>query len=122
MDALGQATRGRLREYAYTRNVILLKDISARMLTEWRAAWTFNKDSGGPAVAWSVVKTLLRWAHSIDLIPSDVSGKQRPMPSVRKQLQSLTRDEMASLFVKAGVEGSQEKIGTVYFVGRGAGA
>jgi hypothetical protein len=44
------------------------------MLTEWRATWTFNKDSSGPAVAWSVVKTFFRWAHSIDLIPSDVSA------------------------------------------------
>jgi site-specific recombinase XerD len=67
------------------------------MLTEWRATWTFNKDSGGPAVAWSVVKTFFRWAHSIDLIPADVSSKLRPLPSVRKQVQPLTRDEMERL-------------------------
>jgi site-specific recombinase XerD len=92
-----QRLLGRLRDYAYSRNVILLKDVSARMLTEWRATWTFNKDSGGPAVAWSVVKTFFRWAHSIDLIPADVSSKLRPLPSVRKQVQPLTRDEMERL-------------------------
>lgn len=87
----------RLRDYAYVRNVILLKDVSGRMLTEWRATWTFNRDSGGPAVAWSVVKTFFRWSHSIDLIPSDVSGKLKSLPIVRKQVQPLTREEMGRL-------------------------
>jgi site-specific recombinase XerD len=92
-----QRLLGRLRDYAYSRNVILLKDVTARMLTEWRATWTFNKDSGGPAVAWSVVKTFFRWAHSIDLIPSDASSKLTSLPIVRKQVQPLTPDEMARL-------------------------
>ena len=70
-----QRLLGRLRDYAYARNAILLKDVSARMLTEWRATWTLKKDSSGPAVAWSVVKTFFRWAHSIDLVPSNVSAK-----------------------------------------------
>jgi site-specific recombinase XerD len=43
------------------------------------------------------VKTFFRWAHSIDLIPSDVSSKLKSLPIVRKQVQPLTRDEMASL-------------------------
>jgi hypothetical protein len=77
---------GRLRDYAYSRNVILLKDVSARMLTEWRATWTFNKGSGGPAVAWSVVKTFFRWAHILDLIPSDASSKLMHLPTIRKQV------------------------------------
>jgi integrase/recombinase XerD len=92
-----QRLLGRLRDNAYSRNVILMKDVSARMLTEWRATWTFNKNSGGPAVAWSVVKTFFRWAHSIDLIPSDVSAKLKSLPIVRKQVQPLTKDEMARL-------------------------
>jgi hypothetical protein len=92
-----QRLLGRLRDYAYARNSIHLKDVSARMLTAWRATWTFNKDSGGPAVAWSVVKTFIRWAHSIDLIPSDVSSKLTSLPIVRKQVQPLTLDEMERL-------------------------
>jgi integrase len=67
------------------------------MLTEWRATWTFNKESSGPAVAWSIVQTFFRWAHSIDLIPSDVSSKLKSLPIVRKQVQPLTRDEMQGL-------------------------
>jgi site-specific recombinase XerD len=92
-----QRLLGRLRDYAYACNAILLRDVSARMLTEWRATWTFKKDSSGPAVAWSVVKTFFRWAHSIDLIPSDVSAKLTSLPIVRKQVQPLTRDEMERL-------------------------
>ena len=88
---------GRLRDYAYARNLIYLKDVSARVLTEWRANWTFKKDSSGPAVAWSVVKTFFRWAHSIDLISSNASAKLTSLPVVRKQVQPLTRDEMAAL-------------------------
>lgn len=94
-----QRLLGRLRDYAYARNVILLKDVSARMLTEWRAIWTFRKDSSGPAVAWSIVKTFFRWAHSIDLISSDVSSKLKSLPIVRKQVQPLTLDDMARLLV-----------------------
>jgi len=76
-----------------------LKDITARMLTEWRATWTFRKDSSGPAVAWSIVRTFCRWAHSIDLVPSDVSSKLKSLPIVRKQVQPLTRDEIADLLM-----------------------
>jgi hypothetical protein len=44
----------RLRDYANIHEIILLKDVSARLLTEWR-----NKiKSGSPAVHWSVVKKL----------------------------------------------------------------
>ena len=88
---------GRLRDYAYARNAIHLQDVSARLLTEWRATWTFRKDSGGPAVAWSIVKTFFRWAHSIDLVSSNVSAKLQSLPIVRKQVQPLTKDEMARL-------------------------
>ena len=70
-----QRLLGRLRDYAYARNVILLKDVTARMLTEWRATWRFNRDLSGPAVAWSIVRTFFRWADALDLIPSDVSAK-----------------------------------------------
>jgi integrase/recombinase XerD len=92
-----QRLLGRLRDYAYARNVIPLPEVTARMLTEWRATWTFRKDSSGPAVAWSIVKTFFRWAHSIDLIPSDVSAKLPSLPIVRKQVQPLTQDEMERL-------------------------
>ncbi len=88
---------GRLRDYAYARDVFLLKDVSARLLTEWRARWSFNKQSGGPAVHWSIVKTFFRWAFSIDLIPADVSAKLKSLPCVRQQVQPLTRDEMGRL-------------------------
>ena len=33
---------GRLREYANAKNVILLKDVSARLLMEWRNGWAFQ--------------------------------------------------------------------------------
>jgi integrase/recombinase XerD len=92
-----QRILGRLRNYAYSRNVVLLKDVSARMLTEWRATWTFRKDSSGPSVAWSIVKTFFRWAHCIDLNSSDVSAKLPSLPIVRKQVQPLTQDEMEGL-------------------------
>ncbi|WP_162601757.1 tyrosine-type recombinase/integrase [Occallatibacter savannae] len=88
---------GLLRNYAHARNAIYLEDVSARMLTEWRATWTFNRQSGGPAVAWSIVKTFFRWAHSIDLVSSNVSAKLQSLPIVRTQVQPLTKDEMARL-------------------------
>ena len=90
---------GRLRDYAYARKVIHLRGITARLLTEWRNGWTFNKESSGPAVAWSMVKSFFRWAHAIDLIPSNESAKLNSLPVVRKQVQPLTRDEMAALLV-----------------------
>ena len=89
---------GQLRNYAHVRNAMYLEDVSARMLTEWRATWTFNRESGGPAVAWSIVKTFFRWAHSIDLVSSNVSAKLQSLPIVRKQVQPLTKEEMARLF------------------------
>jgi len=92
-----QRLLGRLRDYAYARNAILLKEVSARMLTEWRATWTFNKDSSGPAVSWSIVKTFFRLAHSIDLVSSNASATLTSLPVVRKQVQPLTKDEMAAL-------------------------
>jgi site-specific recombinase XerD len=101
---------GRLRDYAYARNVVLLKDVSARMLTEWRATWNFNKDSSGPAVAWSIVKTFFRWAHSIDLVSSNVSAKPTSLPIVRKQVQPLTKDEMAALLTATGQCGFSPEI------------
>jgi hypothetical protein len=44
-----------LREYAHEKGIILLKDVTAVLLTEWRNGWTFKKDSDSPAVHWSVV-------------------------------------------------------------------
>jgi hypothetical protein len=55
----------RLQDYANGKNIILLKDVTARLLTEWRSGWTFKKGSDSPAVHWSVVKTFFKWAFSI---------------------------------------------------------
>ncbi|MGA2647061.1 MAG: hypothetical protein ABSF15_20300 [Candidatus Sulfotelmatobacter sp.] len=65
----------RLRDYANARQVILLKDVSARLLTEWCSKWTFKIKSGSPAAHWSVVKTFFRWGFAIDLISADPSAK-----------------------------------------------
>jgi len=48
-------------------------------------------------VVWSIVKTFFRWAHSIDLVSSNVSAKLHSLPVVRKQVQPLTKEEMARL-------------------------
>jgi integrase/recombinase XerD len=101
---------GRLRDYAYARNTMYLKDVSARLLTEWRATWTFRKDSGGPAVAWSIVKTFFRWAFSIDLVSSNASVKLTSLPIVRKQVQPLTKEEMARLLAATGQCGFSPEI------------
>lgn len=67
----------RLRDYAYARNAIYLKDVSARLLTEWRGTWTFNKDSGGPSVAWSIVKTFFRWAYCPNSLAEPANANRR---------------------------------------------
>jgi integrase/recombinase XerD len=87
----------RLRDYANARQVILLKDVSARLLTEWRNKWTFKTKSGSPAVHWSVVKTFFRWAFATDLIPADPSAKLKSLPSERTQVQPLTQEEIGRL-------------------------
>jgi site-specific DNA-methyltransferase (adenine-specific) len=46
----------------------LLKDVTARLLTEWRSGWTFKKGSDISAVHWSVVKTFFKWAFSTDCV------------------------------------------------------
>jgi hypothetical protein len=56
-----------LRDYANGKNVILLKDVTARLLTEWRSGWTFRKDSDSPAVHWSVVKTFFLSGRSLPI-------------------------------------------------------
>jgi site-specific recombinase XerD len=83
----------RLRDYANGQNVILLKDVTARLLTEWRSGWTFKKGSDSPAVHWSVVKTFFKWAFSTDLIPADPSAKLKSLPSGRHQVLPLSRDD-----------------------------
>lgn len=75
-----------LRDCANEKNVILLKDVTARLLTEWRSSWTFKKDSDSPSVHWSVVKTFFKWAFSTDLIPADPSAKLKSLPCGRKQV------------------------------------
>ena len=52
----------RLRDYANARGIILLKDVTARLLTEWRSTWTFKAKSSSPAVHWAVSKTFSKWA------------------------------------------------------------
>jgi site-specific recombinase XerD len=83
----------RLRDYANAHNVILLKDVTARLLTEWRSGWTFKKDSDSPAVHWSVVTTFFKWAFSTDLIDADPSAKLKSLPSGRHQVLPLPREE-----------------------------
>lgn len=77
---------GRLREFANAKGVILMKDVTALLLTEWRNGWTFKKDSDSPAVHWSVVKTFFKWAFSTDLIAFDPSVKLKSLPSGRSQV------------------------------------
>jgi site-specific recombinase XerD len=83
----------RLQDYANGKNIILLKDVTARLLTEWRSGWTFKKGSDSPAVHWSVVKTFFKWAFSTDLIPADPSAKLKSLPSGRHQVLPLSRDD-----------------------------
>ncbi len=87
----------RLRDYANARQVILLKDVSARLLTEWRSKWTFKVKSNSPAVHWSVVKTFFKWAFNTDLVAANPSAKLKSLPAERKQVQPLTQEEMGRL-------------------------
>jgi integrase/recombinase XerD len=87
----------RLRDYANGRGTILLKDVTARLLTEWRSKWTFKVKSASPAVHWSVVKTFFRWAFATDLVLADPSAKLKSLPVVRTQVQPLTQDEMTRI-------------------------
>jgi len=48
----------RFQDYANGKNVILLKDVTARQLTEWRSGWTFKKGSGSTAITVESAKTI----------------------------------------------------------------
>jgi site-specific recombinase XerD len=87
----------RLRDYANARQIMLLKDVTARLLTEWRSTWKFKAKSGSPAVHWSVVKTFFKWAFCTDLVPTDPSAKLKSLPSGQNQVMPLTKDEMDRL-------------------------
>jgi integrase/recombinase XerD len=100
----------RLRDCANARQVILLKDITARLLTEWRGTWTFKKGSDSPTVHWSVVKTFFKWAFSTDLIPADPSAKLKSLPSGRHQVLPLSRDEFDRILAAVGQCGFTREI------------
>ena len=87
----------RLRDYANAGRVILLKDVTARLLTEWRSKWTFKTKSSSPAVHWSVVKTFFKWAFASDLIPADTPAMLKSLSSERNQVLPLTPKEMSRL-------------------------
>ncbi len=91
----------RLRDFANSRGVVLLKDVTPLLLTEWRSGWKLRLDSSSPAVHWSVVKTFFRWAFSIDLVPADQSAKLKPLPCHRTQVLPLTADEMDRILAAA---------------------
>lgn len=82
-----------LRKFMYEKGIILLKDVSAVLLTEWRNGWTFKKDSDSPAVHWSVVKTFFKWAFSLDLIPTNPAPKLRSLPYGHNQVLPLSCEE-----------------------------
>jgi site-specific recombinase XerD len=84
----------RLRDYANARGIILLKDVTGRLLTEGRSTWTFKAKSSSPAVHWAVSKTFSKWAFRTDLIETDPSAKLKSLPSVRNQVQPLKLEEM----------------------------
>jgi integrase/recombinase XerD len=92
----------RLRDYANAGHVMLLKDVTARLLTEWRSTWKFKAKSGSPAVHWSVVKTFFKWAFSTDLIPTDASAKLKSLPCGQNQVLPLKRNEMDRLIKAVG--------------------
>lgn len=87
----------RLRDYANARAIILLKDVTPRLLTEWRSTWTFKAKSSSPAVHWAVWKTFSKWAFRTDLIEADPSAKLKALPSEHNQVQPLTQGEMQRL-------------------------
>jgi hypothetical protein len=87
----------RLRDYANARGIILLKDVTARLLTEWRSTWKFKAKSSSPAVHWAVSKTFSKWAFRTDLIEADPSSKLKSLPSEHNQVQPLTQGEMKRL-------------------------
>jgi site-specific recombinase XerD len=87
----------RLRDYANARGIILLKDVSPRLLIEWRSTWTFKAKSSSPAVHWAVWKTFSKWAFRSDLIEADPSAKLKALPSAHNQVQPLTQGEMQGL-------------------------
>lgn len=82
-----------LRKHAHEKGIILLKDVTALLLTEWRNGWTFKKDSDSPAVHWSVVKTFFKWAFSLDLIPTNPAAKLRSLPYGHNQVLPLSPEE-----------------------------
>jgi integrase/recombinase XerD len=84
----------RLRDYANARGIILLKDVTPRLLIEWRSTWTFKAKSSSPAVHWAVWKTFSKWAFRSDLIEADPSAKLKALPSEHNQVQPLTQGEM----------------------------
>jgi len=94
-----------LREFAYEKGIILLKDVSAVLLTEWRNGWTFKKDSDSPAVHWSVVKTFFKWAFSLDLIPTNPAPKLRSLPYGHNQVLPLSREEFNRILVAVDQSG-----------------
>jgi site-specific recombinase XerD len=87
----------RLQDYANANNVILLKDVTARLLTEWRGKWTFKVYSSCPAVHWAVVRTFFGWAFATELILVDPSAKLRCLPYIHNQVYPLSQDEMSRL-------------------------
>lgn len=87
----------RLKEYMNSKNVILLREVTARLLTEWRNQWNFAVNSSSPAVHWAVVRTFFRWAFATDLITTDPSAKLKCLPYHHNQVHPLSPDEMTRL-------------------------
>jgi site-specific recombinase XerD len=87
----------RLRDYANAREIILLKDVTPRLLIEWRSTWSFKAKSSSPAVHWAVWKTFSKWAFRSDLIEADPSAKLKALPSEHNQVQPLTQGEIQRL-------------------------
>ena len=100
----------RLREYANARKIILLQDITARLLTEWRSTWKFLINSSSPAVHWAVVKTFFGWAYCTDLISSNPSAKLKSLPYVHKQVFPLTQEEMNRILAATAECGFEAEI------------
>ena len=99
----------RLRDYANARGIILLKDVTARLLTEWRSTWTFKAKSSSPAVHWAVSKTFSKWAFRTDLIEADPSAKLKSLPSEHNQVQPLTRERCSGSWQRLMTAGSRQR-------------